>query len=526
MPKKTEWHWEAVEVGRTYRKTWDELGVTPEQFKIFREASHRHFTTGKKSESDRIWNLLKAGHTIRSLTALANDDIQEYSSLFGCLLELTDKKFTNSRDALKGVRSYLEHLPDCDPVEIVDWMQLLSLDELILLEDAGFIAEGLETVASALQQIQEGSKWLRAAQIKLLAELPNRFDWDEILFAVDNDRLRFLASQHVTNSYFEQKSADFASGEFGDWASLGISNDEMYDIVSIFYESSDLMEQEVASFYRDGANNGLFLDFKKLLRGSLTARELHSLIRDGLTADDITGLKEAGLSISKENIANWSYVEGKVILFCIDNGISPDDRGDQFADWMPTADVVLPWWDYCTKKGWLNKYTKAELLQGISLDDAGIDRLIQTLDGSVAVELLSLWDYVSWIHYSGLKGRFKEIEQWRTRGFGVKERTTPPNFEGSDGRSRSDAHAWRYFKFTPEQATDWYNIKLMERLMAALSPKEAAEWRDAGVKPNEVKIWFDHEIKEPSEVAAWIATGATPEVAQNRKRAGVTPNQI
>ena len=202
MPRKTEWHWDAVEVGRTYRKTWDELGVTPEEFKIFREASHRHFTTGKKSESDRIWNLLKAGHTIRSLIALANDDIQEYSSLFGCLLELTDKKFTNSRDALKGVRSYLEHLPDCDPVEIVNWMQLLSLDELILLEDAGFIAEGLETVASALQQIQEGSKWLRAAQIKLLAELPKRFDWDEILFAVDNDRLRFLASQHVTNSYF------------------------------------------------------------------------------------------------------------------------------------------------------------------------------------------------------------------------------------------------------------------------------------------------------------------------------------
>jgi hypothetical protein len=409
-------------------------------------------------------------------------------------------------------------------------MQLLSLDELKLLKDAGFIDDGddseFEMVASALEQLRTNIKWLPAALIRLLAELPERFDMDDIESAVQAHGLTQLASFHIQQSNIERESAEFKRGKYGDWRSLGISNDEMYEIVSGYYESSDSMKREVASFYKDGADNRLFMDFKNMLQGSMSARDLLELIRDGLTADDIVGLKDAGLRISKESVAEWSSVESKVILFCIDHGISRDDRGEIFADWMPSGDVVLPWWDYCTKKGWLSKYTKSELLQGISFYDATDDQLTETLDGPHIVELLSLWDYLAWISYSGIKGKFKEIEDWRMRGFMARHQSTPPEFEDLDFSSRSDALAWRYFKFSPKQATDWSRVRLMERLMPGLSPKEAAQWRDAGVKPDEVKAWFDHSISNPSEAASWIATGATPQIAQNRKRAGVNPRAI
>lgn len=531
MPKRIEWHWDAVGVSRPYRKAWDELGITPAQFKALREASSQHFTTGKKSESNRIWKLIESGHSLASLISLAKVDVQEASCLLGCLLELTNTQNSITRETLNQIRRYLEHLPECfDSVVVVQWMQLLSLDELSLLKTAGFVHRGeqfeLDTVNSSLEQIKERVNLHRTAQVKLLAELTERFEMYDIETAVQDGELWKLISLHTRESNLEREMSDFASGRYGDWESLGISRDEMIDIVDLFYDPSDSMKQEIESFHKDGANNSLFRDFKKLLHGGLSAQELLSLIRDGLTADDISGLKEAGLTISEENIANWSFVEGKVILFCIDNGISHDDRGDEFASWMPNADVVLPWWDYCMNKGWLNKYTKAELLQGISWHDADTDQFSETLDGSLYVEVLSLSDYVSWTNYSGLKGKFKEIDQWRARGFEVKERTTPPNFNGLDGASRSDAHAWRYFKFSPSQAYEWLQIRLMGRVMPGLSPKEASEWRDAGVKPDEVRMWFDNDIKSPAEVAAWIAMGTTPEIAQIRKRAGVIPPSV
>lgn len=531
MPNKREWDWDDVGVGRAYRKTWDELGITPAQFRIFREASHQHFTTGKRSESNQIWKLLKSGYSLTSLISLAKEDAQDMSCLLGCLLELAKKQKPISRDTLNRVRNYLEHLPECtDPVAVMSWMQLLSLDELSLLGEAGFISLGdeyeLGIVSSALEQIRESVNWLPAAQIRLLAELSKRFGMDHVQSAVEARVLERLASSHIEQSNIERESADFESGKYGDWTSLGISNDEMNEIVSTYYEPAVSMKREVASFYKDGANNSLFLDFKSLLSGNLTTEEFLDLIRDGLTADDIAGLREVGLQVSKESISEWSFVEGKVILFCIDNGISSNDRGDIFADRMPPADVVLPWWDYCKKKDWTNRYTRAELLQGISYEDATTDQLVLTTEGSCVLEMLSLCEYESWTTFSGMKGKFKEIEEWRIRGFEAKARTSPPNFEGLDGSSRSDAHAWRYFKFSPKQAVDWSSVKLMERLMPGLSPREAAKWRDAGVKPDEVKIWFDHDIKTPSEAAAWIATGATPQVAYIRKRAGVVPRNV
>lgn len=516
MPRKTEWHWDAVEVGRTYRKTWDELGVTPEQFKIFREASQRHFTTGKKSESDRIWNLLKAGHTIRSLTALANDDIQEYSTILGCLLELTDRKLPDSRDALKGVRNYLKHLPDCDPVEIVNWMQLLSLDELILLEDAGFIAEGLETVASALQQIQEGSKWLRAAQIKLLAELPKRFDWDEILFAVDNDRLRFLASQHVTNSYFEQESADFVSGKYGDWRSLGVSIEQMHEIVNDYYEPADFMDAKVTSFYKDGPNNALFADFKNLLKSGWSVPDLLNLIRSGFTADDVREVQNAGLPITQANIDEWNEIESAVILFSIDNGFTRKDReGGIFEDWMPSASLVLPWWDFCKKKGWIDQYTRSQLLYGLDPEDAQPGQTIETRFDDTITELLSLEECLSW---GALEKKFDEIQKWRLGGFTSQFHDRTPDYSGSDGDKDRDALGWRHFKFSPTQAAAWVE--------ARTGPREASMWRSGKIKPDEVKAWRSVGVRHPAEAARWVASGANPQVAQARKQAGITPPNL
>jgi hypothetical protein len=148
---------------------------------------------------------------------------------------------------------------------------------------------------------------------------------------------------------------------------------------------------------------------------------------------------------------------------------------------------------------------------------------METTLGEHEVELLSLWDYLSWIQNSGLKGKFTEIQDWRRRGFVIVERDLEPDFAGRDGLDPDDAHAWRFFKFSPKQASEWSSIELSPGRLARLSPKSAALWRHAGVKPQELKSWYDHGIGDPIEVAAWIVSGATPQVAQTRKRAGVIP---
>jgi len=517
MPKKPHWDWDDVGVGRTYRKTWDELGITPEQFRTFREASHQYFTTGKKSESDRIWSLLKAGHTIRSLSALANDDIQEYSSLLGCLLELTDRKLPNSRDALKGVRSYLELLPDCDPVEVVNWMQLLSSDELILLEDAGFIAEGLETVASALQQIQERVKWLRAAQIKLLAELPKHFTWNEILFAVENDRLGTLASQLIMNSNDEQEAAKFVSGKYGDWRSLGVSFEQMHEIVNDYYEPADFMDAKVTSFYKDGPNNALFADFKNLLKSGWSVPELLNRIRSGFTADDVREIHDAGLPITQANLDEWNEIESAVILFLIDNGFTRKDReGGIFEDWMPSASLILPWWEFCKKKGWIDQFTRSQLLYGLDPEDAQPAQTVETRFDETITELLSLEECLKW---EPLREKFDEIQKWRLAGFSAKPGDYSHGYKGFAGHDDRNALAWRHFKFTPNQALAWFEA-------LRIGPLEASMWHKGGIKLSEVQLWISVGIRSPSEAARWVASGANPQVAQARKKAGITPPNL
>jgi hypothetical protein len=528
MPKKREWDWDDVGVGRAYRKTWDELGISPTQFKIFKEASHRHFTTGKKSESDRVCNLLQAGHSLKSLVALADQDIKESSCLFGCLLELTEKKGSNPRGSLQQIRSYLLHLPFCfDERDVLNWMQLLSPDELKLLKDAGFINEGddseFKMVASALEQLRTNIKWLPAALVRLLAELPERFDMDDIESAIQAHELKQLAYFHIQQSNLERESAEFKSGKYGDWRSLGISIDEMYEIVNSFYEPVEEAEHLVSSFYADGNSNALFEDFKNLAQNGLGAHEILELIRGGVTAADTFGLKSAGLRITRDNLNEWSSVEGKVILFCIDNVITKDDRGWRFEDWMPSADLVLPWWEFCRDQGWLGRYSKSQLLNGIDFEDAAPDQLMETTSGEHEVELLSLWDYFCWIQYSGLKGKFAEIQDWRRRGFVIVERDFKPDFAGRDGLDPDDAHAWKFFKFSPKQASEWSSIELSPGRPARLSPKSAALWRGAKIKPHEVKAWYAHGIDDPIEAAAWVISGASPQVAQTRKRAGVNP---
>ena len=530
MPRRREWDWEALGVGRSYKKTWDELGITPEQFRTFKDASERHFTTGKRSESDRVWKLLKSGHTVRSLFALAREDIEDTSCVFECLLELTQRNLPNDKATLKRVHSYIEELRYCnDAVTVLSWMQLLSLDDVILLRDAGFIdnadEDECENLTSALRQIQENIKWLPAAQIRILVELTEWFEMDQISSAIEYNRLGAFISNHLHARNIERENAEFQSGEYGDWQSLGISIDEMKEIVNSFYESVDEAEHLVSSFYSDGNSNSLFGDFKSLTQNGLGAHEILDLIRGGLTASDTSALKTAGLKVTRENLAEWSSVEGKVILFCIDNGIEHKDRVWRFEDWMPSAELVLPWWEFCRDQGWLGLYSKSQLLQGVEFEDATPEQLMETTSGEHEVELLSLWDYLSWIQNSGLKGKFTEIQDWRRRGFVIVERDLEPDFAGRDGLDPDDAHAWKFFKFSPKQASEWSSIELSPGRLARLSPKSAALWRHAGVKPQELKSWYDHGIGDPIEVAAWIASGATPQVAQTRKRAGVIPTR-
>lgn len=520
----SEIEWEDLCVSPAHRKYWDELGISPEQFAIFREASQDHFATGSKKESDRIWKLLKAGHTLKSLIALASEDNQRisYSCRLGCLLELTDKKLPATPNALNKIRKYLQHLPNCfDYVTAIKWMQLLSIEELISLGDRYFkdgnSEREFEAFVSALKQLRKSTDLPRADQIRLLGELAAQFELWAIFNAIESERLIDFASKEI-------EQFRFISGNYGDWIGLGLSIDEMFEIVELYYEDLVVTKKLVTSFYKDGANNLLFVDFKNLLKDGLTAAELLKNIRNGVTASDVLQLKSAGLPITGKNLADWSSIEGEVILFCIDNGISRDDFGARRFDFeIPPADVVIPWWNYCKKQGWIHKYTKTQLFQSTTLLEGTSEPLAGTPNEELVVELLSLSDYILWSKDSKMRGKFKEINEWRTRGFRPMKRTSQPNFEGLDGHNKSDAHAWRYFKFSPEDASVWTSLRLAGGESRELSAKGAAQWRNAGVKPEEIQTWLVYGFKKPAEVAAWIASGATPQIAANRKKAGVAP---
>lgn len=528
MPKKREWDWDDVGVGRAYRKTWDELGVTPEQFRIFREASSRYFTTGKKSESARIWKLLRAGHTIKSLAALADDDIQEYSSLLGCLLELTDRGLPNTRDALKEVRRYLEHLPYCDPVETVNWMESMPFDNLALLKEAGLIDEGdtdeLRTILVALEQIRERVNWLpQNLETEFLIGMSARFERSEVFVMADARRFGSLISQYLSMLQTEEETAaeqreseKFESGQYGDWKSLGVSIEQMREIVNGYYEPADFMYAKVKSFHEDGANNALFADFRNLLKGGWSVPELLEQIRCGLTADDVRELQTAGLPVTQVNLDEWTGVESAVILFSIDNGFTREDReGGLFQDWMPSASLVLPWWEFCKKKGWIDQHTRSQLLYGLDSEDAQLGQTVETRFGDTITELLSLEECLSW---GPVRGKFDEIQKWRFAGFTSQFHDRTPDYSGSDGDDDRDALAWCHFKFSPTQAAAWVE--------ARTGPREASMWRSGKIKPDEVQAWRSVGVRHPAEAARWVASGANPQVAQARKKAGITPPNL
>lgn len=528
MPKKREWDWDDVGVGRAYRQTWDELGVTPNQFRIFREASNRYFTTGKKSESARIWKLLRAGHTIKSLTALADDDIQEYSSLLGCLLEITDRELPNTRDALKEIRNYLEHLPCCDPVETVNWMQSMSLDNLALLNEAGLIGNGdayeLRTILDALTQIRERVKSLpQNLETEFLIAMSARFARSEIFVMEDARRFGSLISQYLSMLWMEgqtaaeqRESEKFASGEYGDWKSLGVSIEQMHEIVNGYYRPAAVMDATVTSFDEDGANNALFADFKNLLKGGWSVAELLEQIRCGLTADDVRELQTAGLPVTQINLDEWTGVESAVILFSIDNGFTREDRdGGLFEGWMPSASLVLPWWEFCKKKGWIDQYTRSQLLYGLDREDAQPGQTIETRFDDTITELLSLKECLGW---GPIGEKFDEIQKWRLAGFTSQIHDRTPDYSGSDGDNDRDALAWCHFKFSPTQAAAWVEARTV--------PREASMWRSGKIKPDEVQAWRSVGVLHPAEAARWVASGANPQVAQARKKAGITPPNL
>lgn len=528
MPKKTEWHWDALGVSRAYEKTWDDLGITPAQFRLLREASHRHFTTGKKSESGRIWSLLKAGHTVKSLIALANVDVRESSVVLGCLLELTDRRLPNSREALKGVRSFLEYLPYCDSVETVNWMQSMSLDCLALLKDAGLIDMGdaLEhrTLLAALEQIREGANRLpQNLEATYLVAMSARFEHSEIFEMVDAGRFGWLISQYESMLQAEaeiaaeqQESEEFASGQYGDWKSLGVSIEQMHEIVDGYYRQAVSTGEKLTSFYEGGANNALFTDFRNLVKGGWSVTELLERIRCGLTADDVRELQIAGLQVTQANLDEWSEVESAVILFLIDNGFTRDDRCDGlFEDWMPSASLVFPWWEFCKKNAWVNQFTRRQLLYGHDPEDARPDQIIETRFDYTITKLLSLEECLNW---GPLKERLDEIQKWRLAGFTSELHDRTPDYSGSDGDNYRDALAWCHFKFSPTQAAAWVETHT--------GPREASMWRSGKIKPDEVQAWRSVGIRHPAEAARWVASGASPQVADVRKKAGITPPNL
>jgi hypothetical protein len=340
------------------------------------------------------------------------------------------------------------------------------------------VEEGLDDIAALAAR-------LGAARIRRLAES------GDLASVVSDIR---VADEEATERHL------YASGYYGDWAGIGISQYGMDFYMTHFAEGdvdADVLVEELRFLFDLG----------------LSHDEMYSKVQRGFRYSQVQAMRQAGLPIEKRTIEEWDGAsDPKVILFFVDNGFTAHDRGDILFGWSLGIDLIEPWWEFCKKQNWITKHSRAQLISGVDYDDLATVPQIKTLDDEPAAELLDLESYLTWREYGEMHNKFTEIQRWRKSGF------EPMNWRFSP---QKDPFAWKKLKFSPSEAALW--IKVLKQLPILVSPQSALNWKQAGVSAEAVTDWIRAGVQSPAEAAAWIRAGADAETAATRKKAGILP---
>lgn len=503
--------WRDLKVASSYVKHWQDLGVGPKEFSILRKSSWEFIAKGRKEESDRVWKLIGAGYTLKRVLALAEED----SGLLRYLLALTKLNKEITPERLSRYEDIGWKLDVLLASEVVEWVELGldsdQLDSLIRLDVIDRCDErGLEKVQEVFSKLRLETTAKSVDEfLDLIEDVTARLGTARSRSLVESGDFASVASDIQVADYEAAETDLYESGHYGDWAGIGLSQYGMDFYTTYFGENStdaDVLVDELRFLFGLGFSHD----------------EMYSKVQRGFKYSQIEAMRAAGLTITQRTIDEWDGAsDSKVILFFIDHGFTTDDRGDIFLLWNLGIDLIEPWWEFCKKQNWTTEYLRAQLISGVDFEDIATVPQITTLEGELAAELLDLNSYLRWREYGGMHNKFMEIQRWRKCGFKIQGFRYGTASLGDGDTSMHDPLGWKKLKFSPSDAVLW--ISALKEWAFDITPKSALAWKQAGVSAASAPDWIRFGVKSPAEAAAWIRSGADPETAATRKKAGVSP---
>jgi len=503
--------WKSLRIANASVKRWQDLGIGPNEFALFRKFRKGLFATGRKDESERVWKLISAGFPVERLVVLMEDDSDLLDYLFALIemgLEITPDRLSRFEDLRWELDVYL-------PSEVVEWVELgLTSDDLDALRDAELIdrcnSSDLERIQTTFAKLRwETSANSTAELMGLIRGTAERLGSARVRALVDSGEFASVVSDIQVAEDEATETDLYESGHYGDWKSLGISQYGMDFYTTYFGENStdaDVLVDELRFLFSLGFSHD----------------EMYSKVQRGFKLSQIQAMRQAGLPIDKRTIEEWGGAsDPKVILFFVDNGFTTDDRSDVLFEWNLAIDLIEPWWEFCKKQNWITRHSRAQLISGVDHDDMEKVPHITTPDDEPVAELLDLYTYLTWREYGGMHNKFTEIQRWRKCGFEIESWRYERGYSGLGDPPPNDPLGWKKLKFSPNEAILW--IAALKQYFFTVSPTAALAWKQAGVSAESVADWLRVGVKTPAEAAAWIRSGADAETAATRKKAGILP---
>ena len=502
MPKPTapKYTWHALEIDSKSGREWDDLGISPSDFRILREAAPDIFPVGDSDERETVWKLLKSGGSITRILKLARRDLRESTSVLAYLAHCADREDASFDGWLQDREEWLfvfesENLAS-EPKALACWVTLrVSVADVRSYQQLGLVGElddaDLEFVYQAMKILQSdvdisASGNLRTAALRLGAENLRA------LYEDDSYQFMLVLRSAVDAEDERWRKERFAAGESGDWKSLGLDLEEAEFLVEMLFEDSDSHDLE-----------SLFDRVKEILQDGLAARELFEMVTRGrVDLDCVNTVREAGLPMTKQSLEKWGTLrDPRLVLLCVDFDLDPEIL--RRASDNLTADQVLAWWDFCRSRDWFPTASNRNLL----LESQHEDSRTTPQNLADASQLLELSEYNEWASEPMISGKIEEICKWRGVGFQVPSRHqwTP---------STGDPFQWIRAKFTPRSAAEWREV--------VSSVTEAQQWRAAKASPKTVRDWKQAGFSG-KEAIEWHRDGISPEVARSRKALGIQP---